>query len=150
MTPEEKIFRPSEEEPEAAEAASVFSAAPHGRSGLINLAGFDDESITNGPGAPRRGLRAGVSARLPGCHNPQTHAFGTGRDCTPRELFERIRRNPLVSGVTFSGGEPLSQPSGFAELAALLKEAGYEIAIYTGYRFEELLKMAQPGRPSAA
>ena len=144
MTPEEKIFRPSEEEPEAAEAASVFSAAPHGRSGLINLAGFDDESITNGPGLRAVVYAQGCPHGCPGCHNPQTHAFGTGRDCTPRELFERIRRNPLVSGVTYSGGEPLSQPSGFAELAALLKEPGYEIAIYTGYRFEELLKMRNP------
>ena len=66
MTPEEKIFRPSEEEPEAAEAASVFSAAPHGRSGLINLAGFDDESITNGPG-----LRAVVYAQ--GCQIGRAH-----------------------------------------------------------------------------
>ena len=110
----------------------------------MRIANTVSDSIVDGPGLRFTVFTQGCPHRCPGCHNPQTHAFGTGRDCTPRELFERIRRNPLVSGVTFSGGEPLSQPSGFAELAALLKETGYEIAIYTGYRFEELLKMRNP------
>ncbi|MEI3000404.1 MAG: 4Fe-4S cluster-binding domain-containing protein [Victivallis sp.] len=78
------------------ERTSIFSAAPHGRSGLINLAGFDDESITNGPGLRAVVFAQGYPHGCPGCGDPQTHAFEHGRDCLPREEFERIRRNPLV------------------------------------------------------
>ncbi|MBS1368676.1 MAG: anaerobic ribonucleoside-triphosphate reductase activating protein [Lentisphaeria bacterium] len=127
-----------------ADANSVFSPAAPSRNDVINLAGFDDESITNGPGLRAVIFTQGCPHHCPGCHNPQTHAFGVGRDYMVRELFERIRRNPLVGGVTFSGGEPFSQPEPLAELGKLLKEAGYELAIYSGYTFEELLAMPDP------
>ena len=50
-----------------------------------------------------------------------------------------VMSNPLARGVTFSGGEPFAQAGGFAKLAKLLKEKGYEVASYSGYTFEELL-----------
>ena len=48
--------------------------------------------------------------------------------------------------MTFSGGEPFAQSQGFAKLAKLLKEAGYEVASYTGYTFEELLQGSEDQR----
>jgi len=54
-------------------------------------------------------------------------------------IVQIAQGNPLCRGVTFSGGEPFSQAAGFAKLAVLLKEAGYEVASYTGYTFEQLL-----------
>ena len=51
-----------------------------------------------------------------------------------------VKSNPLCRGVTFSGGEPFAQAEGFAKLAKLLKEAGYEVASYSGFTFEALLK----------
>lgn len=54
-------------------------------------------------------------------------------------LLEIVRSNPLCRGVTFSGGEPFAQASGFAKLARMLKETGYEVASYTGFTFEALL-----------
>ena len=60
-------------------------------------------------------------------------------DVAAERLVEIVRSNPLCRGVTFSGGEPFAQAAGFAELAQLLKEKGYEVASYTGYTFEELL-----------
>ncbi len=51
-----------------------------------------------------------------------------------------IRKDPIVRGVTFSGGEPFCQPQGFYELAKLLKADGYELAAYTGFTFEQLTK----------
>lgn len=56
-----------------------------------------------------------------------------------------VLRNPLCKGVTLSGGEPFAQPEGFAHLAKLLKEKGYEVASYTGYTFEQLLS-GTPGQ----
>ena len=55
-------------------------------------------------------------------------------------LVEMVTSNPLCKGVTFSGGEPFAQAEGFADLAVALKEKGYEIASYSGYTFEQLLK----------
>ena len=56
------------------------------------------------------------------------------------DLAAVVQANPLCRGVTFSGGEPFSQAEGFARLAALLKEKGYEVASYSGYTFEALLE----------
>ena len=51
-----------------------------------------------------------------------------------------VKENPLCKGVTFSGGEPFAQAAGFAKLGKLLKQAGYEVAAYSGYTFEQLLR----------
>lgn len=55
-------------------------------------------------------------------------------------LVEIVLSNPLCRGVTFSGGEPFAQPEGFAKLAKLLKARGKEVASYSGYTFEQLLR----------
>ena len=55
-------------------------------------------------------------------------------------ILEIVRSNPLCRGVTFSGGEPFAQAAGFAKLAKRLKAEGYEVASYSGYTFEQLLK----------
>ena len=58
-------------------------------------------------------------------------------------LVNMVTSNPLCRGVTFSGGEPFAQAEGFLELAVALKERGYEIASYSGYTFEQLLRGTQ-------
>ena len=105
----------------------------------LNLAGIADDSIVDGPGIRVAFFAQGCPRRCPGCHNPGTHAFGTGADYTLDELYTRVRRNPLARGVTLSGGEPFSQAAGFALLARKLKAEGYELAAYTGYTLEQLL-----------
>lgn len=56
----------------------------------------------------------------------------------PEEILEMVKRNPMIRGVTLSGGEPFSQAAEHAELAKLLRENGYEVAVYSGYTFEQL------------
>ncbi len=109
----------------------------------VNLAGVMDDSIVDGPGIRVVFFAQGCPRRCEGCHNPESHAFGVGTDMTAEEMFARVKRNPLVRGVTFSGGEPFSQAAGFAALANMLKAAGYEVASYTGFTFEQL----QSGTP---
>lgn len=62
------------------------------------------------------------------------------------ELFARIQKNPLLSGVTFTGGEPMCQPGPLAELAEKVKELGLEVAVYTGYTWQELIAENDPDR----
>ncbi len=112
---------------------------------VVNIAGLDEDSITNGPGLRYVIFTQGCPHHCPGCHNPQTHPFGTGRDFTVDELYRKITANPLETGVTFSGGEPFCQAAPLAELAVKLKKDGYEIAVYTGFTFEYLKDSLDPG-----
>ena len=105
---------------------------------LLNLAGTLADSIVDGPGLRFVVFAQGCSFDCPGCHNPQTHAFGTGVDRSPEDVFAEIGRSPLARGVTFSGGDPFFQAEAFAALAALLTNAGYEVAAYTGFTWEAL------------
>jgi len=62
-----------------------------------------------------------------------------GTPTTPTEVFALLARNPLLTGVTFSGGEPFLQSIALQPLARMVREAGLELAVYTGFLFEELL-----------
>lgn len=114
----------------------------------IDVAGIDEDAIADGPGLRFVLFVQGCPRDCPGCHNPQTHPFGTGTPMRVSELLERILSNPLTTGVTFSGGEPLCQAEPLAFLAERLRDArpSLDIAVYTGYTLEELLAEADPAR----
>ena len=101
-----------------------------------------EESIVDGPGLRYVVFTQGCPHRCKGCHNPQTHDFGGGRLVSAREIFERFTENPLLSGITFSGGEPFSQPAPLAFLAGAIKAAGKTVIVYSGYTLEALLEKA--------
>lgn len=111
---------------------------------IINIAGTVTDSIVDGPGIRYSIFAQGCSHNCLGCHNPQTHEFGTGKDISVSQLFSDIQKNPLVRGVTFSGGDPFFQGKGFAQLAALLHTKQYEVACYTGFTWEHLVALGSP------
>ena len=106
---------------------------------MLDLSGIVEDSIVDGPGIRCTVFSQGCPHHCPGCHNPETWDFGCGTPMDEERIFEIVRSNPLCRGVTFSGGEPFAQAEGFARLAVLLKEKGYEVASYSGYTFEQLL-----------
>ncbi len=106
----------------------------------IDISGFAPNSITDGPGLRFSVFCQGCIHHCPGCHNPETHQFSTGTPYDVEDIYKMIKKDILVKGVTFSGGEPFCQREGFYELAKLLKADGYEIAAYSGFTFEELTK----------
>ncbi len=105
---------------------------------MLNLAGLVGDSIVDGPGIRMTVFCQGCPHHCKGCHNAETWSFEGGTPMEEEEVFQIIRSNPLAKGVTFSGGEPFAQAAGFAKLAEMLKEYGYEVASYSGYTFEEL------------
>ena len=107
---------------------------------MLDLSGIVGDSIVDCPGIRTTVFSQGCPHHCPGCHNPETWAFGCGTPMEEETILEIVRSNPLCRGVTFSGGEPFAQAAGFAKLARLLKEKGYEVASYSGYTFEQLLK----------
>ena len=109
----------------------------------IRLAGVVRESIVDGPGLRFTVFCQGCPHGCEGCHNPATHDFEGGYDCEISKIIAAVDENPLWDGVTFSGGEPMCQPEAFAALAEELKKRKLNIMVYTGYTYEELLKLAE-------
>ncbi|HEY8344107.1 MAG TPA: anaerobic ribonucleoside-triphosphate reductase activating protein [Bacillota bacterium] len=112
--------------------------------GLIRLAGVERESVVDGPGLRGVVFFQGCPHQCPGCHNPETWDPGGGALRTVEEIWRMLRYNPLLSGITISGGEPLLQPAGALALAQKTREAGGNVMIYTGFLWEEIIKWNSP------
>ena len=111
--------------------------------GTIRIAGVVRESIVDGPGLRFTVFCQGCPHGCKGCHNVATHDFSGGYDCDMQKILDAIDQNPLLDGVTFSGGEPLCQPEAFYKLAVEVKKRNLNIMTYTGYTYEELLEMGR-------
>ncbi|MDR0992576.1 MAG: anaerobic ribonucleoside-triphosphate reductase activating protein [Ruminococcus sp.] len=104
----------------------------------IRVSGIVSESIVDGPGLRFVLFVQGCEMNCPGCHNPATHDKNGGFLMTADEIMEKIAANPLIDGVTFSGGEPFLQAEKLVPLAEKIKAAGLDLIVYSGYRYEEL------------
>ena len=109
----------------------------------IRLSGIVEESIVDGPGLRFVVFVQGCPHHCPGCHNPQTHSFTDGYLDEIDHIFAQYQENPLLSGITFSGGEPFCQPEPLAELGRRVHDAGGHVITATGYVYEDLLQMAE-------
>jgi anaerobic ribonucleoside-triphosphate reductase activating protein len=98
-----------------------------------------NDSIVDGPGLRMAVFMQGCDKDCEGCHNQEARAMEGGREYTADEVFEKIKANPLLSGVTFSGGEPLLQAHELLPLAKNISETGLSLAVYTGDTFEQIL-----------
>ena len=105
----------------------------------FRLANVVNDSIVDGPGFRLTVFVQGCPHRCPGCHNPQTHDPAGGRDADTDWVLEKAAENPLLSGITLSGGEPFAQCEPMAALARGAKEMGLHVMAYSGYTFEQLL-----------
>ena len=112
----------------------------------IRLAGVVPESIVDGPGYRCAVFVQGCPHNCPGCHNPATHDFAGGYLADTQEITGKLGQNPLVRGVTLTGGEPMMQPLPMAEIAAAAKQKGLSVWCYTGYTLERLLEEENPDR----
>jgi anaerobic ribonucleoside-triphosphate reductase activating protein len=110
----------------------------------LRISGTIEESIVDGKGIRFVIFTQGCPHNCPGCHNPQTHDFSGGRVADISTLFGEIVENPLLKGVTFSGGEPFCQPAPLAELANRLRARKLDITTYTGYTLEQLQEKNDP------
>jgi anaerobic ribonucleoside-triphosphate reductase activating protein len=104
----------------------------------LDLYGMVNDSIVDGPGLRFSVFVQGCPHNCPGCQNPDSHAFGVGTETDTSEILERIKSNPLLDGVTFSGGEPFCQAKALAALGKEIRALGLNIVTFTGYTFEYL------------
>lgn len=112
-------------------------------SAQIRVAGIVEESIVDGPGLRLSLFVQGCPHHCPGCHNPQTHAFAGGTWMTAAEVLARFREDPLLAGITLTGGEPFCQAGPLCAVAAGVKADGKNVVTYTGYTLEQLEEMAR-------
>ena len=102
-----------------------------------------EDTTVDGPGFRTTVYCAGCPNRCPGCHNPQSWDIANGKAMEVEEVLEIVLADPFAD-VTFSGGDPMFQPEGFAALARAIKERSTKnIWCYTGYLFEDILLNAQ-------
>ncbi len=114
---------------------------------LLRIAGIEPESIVDGPGIRLTVFTQGCPHHCPGCHNPETHDFNGGHFIAIEEILRMIGDNPLLDGVTFSGGDPFVQAKQLIPLAREIKERGLHLTIFTGYLYERLLELGKTERP---
>jgi len=86
----------------------------------------------------------GCLHRCAGCHNPDTHSLAGGFAATVEEILAQFDANPLLAGVTLSGGDPFVQAQACAEIAKRVKARGKNVWTYTGYTLEQILNSDRP------
>ena len=106
------------------------------------LAGVIRESIVDGPGIRFVVFTQGCPHHCPGCHNPGTHDPAGGYDSRIDNLVAEFRKNPMLKGITLSGGDPFAQAAACAALARRIHALGKDVITFTGYTFERLLEGA--------
>ena len=106
----------------------------------IRLSGIAYESLVNGPGMRRVFFSQGCKHNCKNCFNTDTHDFDGGEERDIDELIEDTLHNPILRGVTFSGGDPWEQADKFAYMAKSFKEKGLNVWSYTGYTYEYILE----------
>lgn len=105
----------------------------------INLSGEIDDSLSNGPGLRYVLFTQGCNHKCIGCHNPHTWDYKINTVKDINLIFNEIKSKPMITGVTFSGGEPFDQAEPLLYLVKRIKEeTKLDVLIYTGYTYETL------------
>jgi len=109
----------------------------------MKIAGFYDESISNGIGWRAVLFVSGCPHHCPGCHNKEAQDFNYGTEFNKEEILDRIKNNSILKGITISGGEPLCKQN-IKEVCEFIKDVkkikpNFNVWCYSGYTFEELM-----------
>ena len=118
----------------------------------LRIAGFEEESVVDGPGIRNVIFFQGCANHCEGCHNPETWDPQGGQVYSLLDIFKQMdawRENTLVDGITLSGGDPLyflehEDLSLLESVRQVVEYAHYlydgDVILYTGYSVERILK----------
>ena len=104
----------------------------------MKVVGFYESSISNGEGIRVVVFVPGCLHNCEGCHNYEYKNFNLGEDMSVEKIIRKVS-NPLIDGLTVSGGDPLQfKREGLLEVLKRVKDLGKSIWMYTGYRYEQV------------
>ena len=108
----------------------------------MKMAGFYDESISNGLGWRAVLFVSGCPHNCPGCHNKIAQDYNYGEDFDEQKMIARIKENSILNGITISGGEPLCKEN-IATVNRFIEDVKKErpeldVWCYSGYTLEQL------------
>lgn len=109
-------------------------------------ASLQADSIVDGEGIRTVIWTQGCPHHCPGCHNPDTHDFLDGKEFDVEEIMAELDKLEDQDGLTFSGGDPFVQPGACYAIAKYAKSKDWNIWCYTGYLFEDLIKLSRTNR----
>ena len=111
---------------------------------MLSILDIIEDTTVDGPGFRTSIYAAGCPNRCPGCHNPESRDPRAGAELDAafaREIARKVNANPLLDGVTLSGGDPLYNPEALLEFLKFLKlRTRANVWCYTGYVYERILK----------
>lgn len=117
----------------------------------MNYHDIKHDDMNNGPGLRVTLFVSGCDHYCNGCQNPETWNTKSGipfDDTAIEEIFEQLD-NDYISGITFSGGDPLNE-NNRVEVCSLIHQVRLKygksksIWIYTGYTWEEIVNTLTP------
>lgn len=112
----------------------------------IRVFGTVNDSIVDGPGLRYVVFTQGCLHQCVGCHNPQSHDLKGGYFKDIDDLLVDIDQNPLLDGVTISGGEPFLQVEPLIDFVKKVKQRGLHVMIYSGYTYEDILSLSDQAK----
>lgn len=108
------------------------------------ISGIQYESIVDGEGLRTTLFISGCKWDCKDCHNTKTHSFTYGKIFDSKlqdEVINYIKSNPMIKGITLSGGDPMFSASDLLEFVKRIKlEIPYiNIWCYTGFIYEDII-----------
>ena len=100
--------------------------------------GSVQNSYVDGPGIRMAIFFQGCLHHCPGCHNPGSWPMYGGVKVDTEEFKKGLVKDPLIAGLTLTGGEPFLQPVAALDLARFARSRGLSVWCYSGYTFEEI------------
>ena len=106
---------------------------------VLNIAAISPRTQALGPGTRAVIWVQGCPLHCPGCLAPSWIPFVPAMQRSPQEILKGLDLD-AISGLTFSGGEPMEQAAGLTALVRLARlKKDLNLICFTGYRYERLL-----------
>ncbi|MBP1466482.1 radical SAM protein [Candidatus Chloroploca sp. M-50] len=116
---------------------------------LLNVAATCTATHALGPGLRAVVWVQGCPFNCPGCLAPDWIPMRQARTVAPEDLVAELLAHPQVTGLTFSGGEPMLQAAGLTRLINLAREQRpLSLICFSGFTLAQLRD--DPPGPSVA
>lgn len=99
-----------------------------------------NNSVVDGPGIRTVLFMQGCDLHCDGCQNKTTWDINGGIEIEIDDLVSELNKKNFNKKITISGGEPLVQKAELIKLINKLFDNGYDIALYTGHKKEDVPK----------